>query len=214
MPLVDIELSISETKLPDSVTAFLDEADRRIDRFLRANAAGPTGFVPSDFVTVFHALRSLADTSLATGHLFCEWGSGFGIVAALASMLEYDASGIEIEHALVDEARSLATEFDLAVEFAAGSFIPPGGDKLVDEAYAHLGSECFWLITDAADGYEELGLEADDFDIIFAYPWPNEEHVLESLFERYAADGALLLTYNQYNAIRLQRKAGRRRSAY
>ena len=100
------------------------------------------------------------------------------------------------------------------VEFATGSFIPPGGDRLVDEAYSRLGSDCFWLITDSADAYEELGLDADDFDIIFAYPWPNEEHILEMLFQRYAADGALLLTYNQHNAMRLQRKASRRKSLY
>ncbi|MCA9249264.1 MAG: hypothetical protein KDA42_19215, partial [Planctomycetales bacterium] len=119
--------------------------------------------------------------------------------------------GIEIDPALVEAARSLAEAFELPVEFAAGRFIPTGGDALVDDAYAESGTECFWLITDHSSGYDELGLEVDDFDIVFAYPWPNEEHVLESLFERYAADGALLLTYNQYDSVRLQRKISRRR---
>ena len=63
-----------------------------------------------------------------------------------------------------------------------------------------------WLQTGEASGYDELDLEPDDFDVIFAYPWPGDEELIDSLFEKFAATGALLLTYHGINEMRLQRK--------
>ncbi len=62
----------------------------------------------------------------------------------------------------------------------------------------------------ADDAYGELGLGPHDFDVVFAYPWPGEECLIEDLFEKYAAEEALLLTCNQYNSVRLRRKVGKR----
>ena len=73
-----------------------------------------------------------------------------------------------------------------------------------------LTAEYFRLVTDADDGYDELRLDPDEFNVVFAYPWPGEECLIESLFEKYAAEEALLLTYNQYNSVRLRRKVGKR----
>jgi hypothetical protein len=71
------------------------------------------------------------------------------------------------------------------------------------------------LRPDSDTTYEDLGLDVDDFDLIFAFPWPNDEELTEQLFDRFAANGALLLTYHQPEAIRLRRKlrhaASRRR---
>ena len=39
-----------------------------------------------------------------------------------------------------------------------------------------------WLTTTGPDGYDELELEPDDFDVVFAYPWPGEEQVIFDLF--------------------------------
>ena len=36
----------------------------------------------------------------------------------------------------------------------------------------------------------ELGLDPDDFDIVFAYPWPGEEQIIFDLFASHAATGA------------------------
>lgn len=210
MPLVDIEISINNSVLPDDVAAFLREADLRVSQFVRNNPVPSTGFVPSDFVTVYHALRAITEANLAPGHSLCEWGSGFGVVASLAAMLQFRVYGIEIESDLVDASKRLADDFGLPVEFIHGSFIPPGGGVCVDEAYADNAAECFWLVTDADDAYGELGLDPDDFDIVFAYPWPGEEHVIEEMFARYAAEGALLLTYNYLDSVRLRRKLGKR----
>jgi hypothetical protein len=146
-------------------------------------------------------LRSLAEADLASGNLFCEWGSGFGVVACLAAMLDFDAHGIEIEGALVEAARLLAADFNLQVEFAHGSFIPPGNDIQID------GEAFCWLTTDG-NPPEDMELEADDFSVIFAYPWPDEEHVIEDLFERHAAAGAILVTYRGEEDLRVKRKVG------
>ena len=209
MPLVDIDISINGSVLPDDVVAFLREADLRVGQFVRNSPIRLTGFVPSDFVTVYHSLRAITEANLAPGTSLCEWGSGFGVVASLAAMLEFKVCGIEIDRGLVDASRRLADDFGLPVEFVHGSFVPSGAEADVEEAYADTSTEYFWLVTDADDAYDELGLGPHDFDVVFAYPWPGEECLIESLFERYVAEGALLLTHNQFNSVRLQRKVGK-----
>lgn len=74
------------------------------------------------------------------------------------------------------------------------------------KAYADNNAEFFLLATDADDAYDELRLDPADFDVVFAYPWPGEECLIASLFEKYAAEEALLLMYNQFNSVRLRRK--------
>ncbi len=209
MPLQDIDISIEGSVLPDDVVAFLREADARVSQFVRNRPHRVTGFVPSDFVTVYHALHAIAEANLAPGASLCEWGSGFGVVASLAAMLEFKVCGIEIERDLVDASRGLAEDFDLSVEFVHGSFIPAGA-----EAYADNNAGPFLLVTDTDDAYDELRLDPDDFDVVFTYPWPGEECLIASLFEVYAAAGALLLMYNQFKSIRVQRKVGKRSGGF
>lgn len=206
MALVEIQMQEATTPLPSEVAAFLAEVDDRIDRFMRRHPTWGSGFVPSDFVTVYHALRTISESNLTTGRHLCEWGSGFGVVAMLAEMVGFQACGIEIDRALVDEAVALADEFELESEFIHGSFIPRGSESCAEEAYADNDAGVVWLVTETDDAYDELGLDPDDFDIIFAYPWPGEEDVIDRLFDRCASDGALLLTYGQCNTVRLQRK--------
>ena len=208
MPLLDIDISINGSVLSDDVVAFLREADLRVSQFVRNSPVRVTGFVPSDFVTVYHSLRAITEANLASGTSLCEWGSGFGVVASLAAMLEFKVCGIEIERCLVNASRRLADDFRLPVEFVHGSFVPSGAEADVEEAYTASSTEYFWLVTDADDAYDELGLGPHDFDVVFAYPWPGEECLIEGLFEKYAAEEALLLTYTQYNSVRLQRKVG------
>ena len=47
--------------------------------------------------------------------------------------------------------------------------------------------------------------------MVFAYPWPDEEWVIERLFRRYAAVGAVLVTYHGGEGFRVQRKTRGRR---
>jgi hypothetical protein len=206
MALVEIEISNHSSILPEEIVAFLSEADLRISQFLENCPRRATSFVPSNFKTVYHALQAITDANLASGNSMCEWGSGFGVVASLASMLEFTACGIEVDQDLVDASRRLADDFGLPVEFAQGSFIPSGAESLAEEAYTDNNAAYSWLITDADDGYEELQCGLEDFDVVFAYPWPGEDYLIASLFEKYAAEGALLLTYDYPETVYLRRK--------
>ncbi|HAA72382.1 MAG TPA: hypothetical protein DCE55_24810 [Planctomycetaceae bacterium] len=206
MPLLDVDISINGSGLPSNVVAFLREAELRVSQFVRDSPDHVKGFVPSDFVTVYRSLRAITEANLAAGTSLCEWGSGFGVVASLAAMLEFQVCGIEIERALVNASRRLADDFCLPVEFVHGSFVPSGAEADVEESHADSSSEYFWLVTDADDTYDELGRGPHDFDVVFAYPWPAEECLIEDIFEKYAAEEALLLTYTAYDSVRLRRK--------
>src|SRR5438105_15548674 len=77
--LVSLSLPVEQTALPRDVRVFLREAERRIERFQRE--ARVPAFVASDFRRAYATLRAVADADPAGGRLFCEWGSGFGVVA-------------------------------------------------------------------------------------------------------------------------------------
>jgi len=207
MPLRELELDPYSGPLPPAVEQYIAAAKTQIDHFhYQRRGDDIPAFVPCDFEAAYRALRAVVEDSLATGSRFCEWGSGFGIVTGLASMLGLDACGIEIHAELVREAERLAQHFHLAAQFVCGSLVPPGGEELAAQTF-----EFAWLTPSADDAYDELGLEVSDFDIIFAYPWPGEEEVIYSLFARYAATGALLLTYHGIQGVRIQRKVPSRR---
>jgi hypothetical protein len=50
-----------------------------------------------------------------------------------------------------------------------------------------------------------MGLGLEEFDRVFAYPWPDEEALIEGLFEGHGRAGAMLLTYHADGALRLRR---------
>jgi hypothetical protein len=199
VPLVELSIATNGAALPAEVRAFLAEARRRIGRF---GTDRVPGFIPSDYREVYLALRAVAAGGLPPGKSFCEWGSGFGVVACLAALLDFDACGIEIEADLVDAARELADDFDLPVRFAHGSFIPP-------EREADLGPGRRAGSPPPAGGSvrDQLGRGPVDFDVVFTYPWPAEERLVATLFEQHARAGALLVTFHASGDLRLRRKA-------
>ena len=189
--------------LSKSASALIAEADRRIERFGRSRRPAIENFVVCDFALVDSALHWITEQSLACGEAFCEWGSGFGVVTMLASLHGMEAYGLEVEDVLVEQAEQLADDLHLEATFARGSFVPDGGEDLV-----HFRGEIEHVETDSPSGYHELGRDIGDFDLFFAFPWPGEHHYWEAIFDHYASDGSLLLTYQGIERLRLQRKVG------
>ena len=109
------------------------------------------GFVCSELSAVEAALQFVIRGDLARGPIFCEWGSGLGAVCAVASSLDFEVYGIEIQAELVDAAREVVAELGLEAEFAHGSFLLPGDEPLVAGCYnTHA--------VVSMDAYNDLGL--------------------------------------------------------
>ena len=204
MSLHVLDLNWAEQPLPEQMANdLIDDAQDRIERFIRSrqNRDPIPSFVACDFVMADRALGAVVDAGLAPGPVFCEWGSGFSVVAGLAALRGLASHAIEINRDLVDEGARLLRDHGLEVELVQGSLVPEDGDVIVDEMASQ-----DWLKTNEHPAYDELGIDVSDIDLIFAYPWPGEEGLVEALFEAFAADGALLLTYHGMNEIKLQRK--------
>jgi hypothetical protein len=204
MRLVDVELTLSNDAVPANVARLLADAQQRVNKLEDETRAAIPAFVPSDFELTYRALVAINSARLATGRRFVEWGSGIGAITCLAVLAGYNAVGIEIEPPLVAIAEDLAHDHDIDTQFALGSFVPHGAQPRLDWT-----GGVSWLSTGGPDGYAELELDPDDFDIIFAYPWPGEEQVIFDLFTDCAAVGTLLLTYHGQEGLRLHRKLKR-----
>ena len=200
MQLVPLQLAIDHAPLPPRVAACLASAQARIDRwFARPEHQTGIGFIPSDYEQVWQALAAIVREHPDTRRLL-EWGSGFGVIAGLGALLGLDAYGIEIEADLITSADELLAELDLRATIVQGSFVPMEfvADELDDlETRTVLGQP---------DAYEELGRDLDDFDLVFAYPWPTEEELYREIFRRGADYGAILVTSSRQEGIRAHRK--------
>ena len=202
MPLLRVTLPEELPPVTPEASALIVDAQKRIDAFIEERLSDTLhSFVPSDFGLVYAALRQVADMHRAPGTMFCEWGSGAGVATCLAAMVGFEACGLEVEQELVELSRRLARDHRVHAAFCRGNFVPRAGQRIAEQV-----GEMEWLAVGGPDAHEEMDLEIDDFDLVFAYPWPGEEHVVERLFERFAANGALLMTYNGAEGIRLFRK--------
>ena len=85
-----------DAPLTSEMETLLQESDRRIDDFLH-HWRGPIieNFVASDYRTVNNVLHWIVEHQLNAGNMFCEWGSGFGVVTLMASLHNFTAFGIE-----------------------------------------------------------------------------------------------------------------------
>jgi hypothetical protein len=153
---------------------------------------------------VFDALCALRQQEPAAERLL-EWGSGFGVITGLAAGLGFDAHGIELDATLVPEAERLLAAHRLRATFACGSFVPDDYDA---EASADLETR---TVLGQPAAYDALGRDLDEFDVVFAYPWPTEEAMYCELFRRRAGHGAILVTYSRQEGVRSYRKLVRRR---
>jgi len=176
--------------MPPAVEALLADACARTLRFRRENPA-IRSFVASDPRLAYRVLAAVVAAGWAPGPRFCEWGSGIGTATCIASLLGLDACGIEIEPALVAESRRLAAAHHLAPRLVEGSYRPDGAmQERVDP-------------TRLADA---LGFSPADFDIVYAFPWPAEQRVLNYLFRTFAPPGALLVALHGGTGYSVLRK--------
>ncbi len=156
-------------------------------RAAHLKAPGFSNYVSADFEQVFHALLEQRHKRLR----FLEWGSGLGVVTIMASRLGFESYGIEIEPVLVDFAWELAGSYDSDAEFFVGSFIPDGFELDIEE-----GDEIFRTVEHTEPAYDEMDMELRDFDLIYAYPWPDEHGFHFSIMRQFGNPGAMLMTYD------------------
>jgi len=205
--LVPLQLAIDHAPLPPPVTALLARAKDHIDRwFARPAHRTGFGFIPSDYEQVWRALTAIKQEHPDTRRML-EWGSGFGVVAGLGALLGWQTYGIEIDADLVTSANELLAAQDLRATFVPGSFVP------VDFDAEGLDDSETRTVLGLPDAYDELGYDLDDFDLVFAYPWPTEEELYREIFRRGADYGAILVTWSHQEGVRMHRKvAGPERS--
>lgn len=185
------------TTEPDDPISRLERQVR--DRLLALPGHDRRGYVGSDLPSVDRVIARIQNEGLASGPVFCEWGSGLGGVCGVAALHGLESHGIEIQEELVHEARGIAEDLALPMVFAAGTFLLPGDEDLAAST-VHTRADL------GAQAWDELGLAPADCDVVFAYPWPGEESLMDDLFERHASDGALLITFHDHDRVLVQRK--------
>jgi len=205
MTLNCVEFDYESVTTPSEIVEFLRAVDDLVEQH-RVNAPITfRGFVPSDYLATYRCLKVVYDSHLLCGDRFCEWGSGVGVVASLAAMVGYESYGIEHDSKLCTVAEAVCEDFDVPVKLVNGSFIPDGVQDLIEDAFATHDGELA-LRTDSDCAYEEMGYAINDFDLIFAYPWPNDVELTRKIFDRCAARGAMFLAYYDGDSIALYRK--------
>ncbi len=145
------------------------------------------GFVSADYLEIYKQLLPLQG-KVAT---FLEWGSGLGVVAIMASRLGFEAYGIEVEPLLVEHAQRLAERYGCHAEFAEGSFIPDDYQWGIEEVGNPSRTNC-----DARAAYDDLDMELRDFDLVYAYPWPDEHGLYLDIMKTCGGHRSLFLTYD------------------
>lgn len=192
MTLREIPLKLSEdAPLPCSVTEWIANSRQRIELYWDHFSKQPLPqYVECDFDLVALALAEVVDRDLADGRLFVEWGCGFAVVTGIAALLGLDAVGIEAEEMLCVEGRKLMAKHGIEAEVWQGNFLPRGARRLADDTDPLVS-----LTHSLPPAYELNQMGLDDFAVVFAYPWPGEEHFLRLVFDRYARQGSLLLMY-------------------
>ena len=157
-------------------------------------------FVPADYEEVYQALARLKGR-LAT---VLEWGSGLGVVTIMASNLGFEAYGIEHEPQLVEWSRKLAKEFGPRAQFVTGSFIPREY-----EWNPRTADESFRSDVDAEPAYDGLDMELRDFDLVYAFPWPDEQPLCRDILRQCGRKNTLFLTYDAREGCLLRRVSDR-----
>jgi hypothetical protein len=211
MALQDIELELSDDALPSDIRTMIDESDRRIDALFEndGNLEVPR-YMPSDPEVFFRTLTAITERNLPLGHVFCEWGCGYGICACIAAKLGYEAYGIERDPKMVKRARSLAHDLNVPVEIVETSYVPEGRDFYDGVAGPVLIKQEGMVWPDDRGvppaSYDGMDRDLSEVDVFFVYPWPQEQDFMRELFDAVAAEGAILIAFHKSGEILASRK--------
>ena len=183
MKLMDkIDLAFKHFSMPANVNRLLQGCEEAGDDICsRSSGKGDIPqFVPAEGRISWDLLNSVVQQVYSDRQpVFCEWGSGVGLVTLLASSIGMPATGIEIEEELINLSRDFSTEYSIPATFINGSIFPKHNQiPLFD--------------------YKKV-------DLFFVYPWPDQIVSMLNLFEQVAASGAVLICYHggrNYRVIR------------
>lgn len=184
----------SDKQLLDSFRKLWAEADELWEQHQDLPAFA--GYVSADYRVVFDSLAELR------GRVFnvLEWGSGLGVVTIMASRMGFEACGIESELSLVEYSEDFASQYGPEARFAQGSFIPDDFEWKPAE-----GEDVNRTMIDIAAGYDTLDMQLRDFDLIYAYPWPEEHTLFRNIIREFGHREAMLLSYDAREGINLVR---------
>lgn len=202
--------------IPSPVHAMVHDLRCRIEAFQdRWDVPQIEQFVAADYQLVYQTLAWLRESQIMIGNRFVEWGCGFAAVTSMADALGWDAVGIESEGVLIEHGRRTLQDWCGPLrgdrsdpntpppELVLGNFLPPGAEDLADDptlpSLGHL----------AESAYESLGLELEDFAVVYSYPWPGEDQFHEQVFDQHAARGAILVQFCGPNDMRVWRAVSR-----
>ena len=208
MAIEEIEMDVLEAKVSDEVARLIDTCSRGWERFFsdHDDHQAPR-FVPSVPERVFSALEEVTNRNLPPNRVFCEWGSGFGTVTCMASLLGYEAYGLEIEEELVRLSRAIARRLKIQVEFICTSMFPEGYDAYLGVGEAELvRPESCGDHDESPLRYNGMDINVAEIGLFFAYPWPEERELIQELFDAVAAEGAILVAYHTDTEVRVFRK--------
>lgn len=198
MSLQEIPLTLNlKSPLPETVAALIEEANRRAETFYEAGLGlRYPKYIPSDPKVVHAAITCLQQEGHLRGDVFCEWGCGFAIAAGIASLLGMTAYGIEIEDELFERASQLMEDLEIPVEILQTDYLPDG----FDESEGVGGKDLILPQSTTPRGGvvsppEYDGLDPDEVDLFFVYPWPGQEQMMMDLFTAVSDEGAILLMY-------------------
>ena len=177
-----IDLTYEHFKLPDKASLLIQHCKEAGDEICSRSDEQYSipQFEPADGRLSWNLLHSVVKQTLPTNNpVFCEWGSGLGLITLLASMMDLPATGIEIEEELFDLSQETAQQFAIPATFINASIYPK------DNVSPPLN-------------YAEV-------ELFFAYPWPNQIVQMIDLFRKVSASGAIFICYHGGHNYRVLR---------
>ncbi|MEE2639342.1 MAG: hypothetical protein VX768_01835 [Planctomycetota bacterium] len=210
MSLERMQLQLDESALPEAARRIITSGRQAIEAFQAVSHTDPVpGFHPGDFEEAWRWLVAVSgQLDHRSSPRCCEWGSGFAVVSALASLVGFQCTAIESDRRLFKASARWLHGLGAELEHLQGSFIPADFSSSWKEsqAAAEMGSMSLWLDLEARFALEGKEEANAIFDLVYAYPWPGEETFVFELFDFSARRGAWLLTFHGAADFRLHRK--------